>query len=300
MRVDGGRGLVTRLALGLGLWLVGCAGPRKAAVEARLSDAWASPTGHYRIEYAPANASDIPRVQRAVDEALPRLERWGALREPVTVRVMPDHASLEAAVRQRGLEWLRAWSRYDEVFLQAPSTWGAASASSAQLTELLLHELTHSVMYQLASDRFGWSRKQIPLWFREGMASYTAEQAYRWVSLEELARYLERNPRRDLLQATPELYRDESNLVYGMAHHAFAFLARRYGEEAVRGVLSEMKDGTEFPPAFEHAIGISVEAFTRDFTHYVRWRGFRGGRLPPRDARPPGDRPGASGEPEPP
>ncbi|WP_245919392.1 hypothetical protein [Melittangium boletus] len=288
------------LALGLSLCLVGCAGPRWAAAEARLSDAWASPTGHYRIEYSPEDASDIPRVRRAADEALPRLERWGALREPVTIRVMPDHASLEAAARQRGLEWLRAWSRYDEVFLQAPSTWGAASASPAQLTELLLHELTHSVMYQLASDRFGWSRKQIPLWFREGMASYTAEQAYRWVSLEEIARYLERHPGSDLLRATPEMYRDESNLVYGMAHHAFAFLSRRYGDEAVRGVLREMRDGTEFPPAFERAIGISVEAFTRDFTHYVRWRGFRGGRLLLQDARPLGDHPGASGEPEPP
>ncbi|MBM7115075.1 hypothetical protein I3V78_16085 [Archangium primigenium] len=302
MRGDTGRGLVRPgpgvLAVCVAL-LAGCAAPRFAD-RARLTEEWPSPSGRYRIEYAPRNAADVPRVQHAMDEALPRLERWGTPREPIIVRMMPTHASLEAAARQRGMGWLRAWSRYDEVLLQTPSTWGLASASPAQLTELLLHELTHTLMYQLAADRLGWTRKHIPLWFREGMASYTAEQGYRWVSLEEIARYLERNPGADPLHAPDALYRDESNLVYGMAHHAFAFLVRRYGEERVREVLGEMRGGPAFAEAFERAVGLSEEAFTRDFTHYVRWRGFRGGRLPPREARPPGDLPGTSGEPEPP
>ncbi|HEY0096538.1 MAG TPA: hypothetical protein VGB96_19570, partial [Archangium sp.] len=243
------------VALGVLVLLSGCASTRFAAPQAALeaSLAMESPAGRFRIEYAPGHEQDAAQVQQAVTEALPRLERWGTLREPVTIKVMPDHGALEAAVRQHGFGWLRAWSRYDEVFVQAPSTWGTAKATQPQINELLLHELTHSVMYQLAADRRGWSRKQIPLWFREGMASYTAEQAYRWVSLEEVARHFERAPGSDPVRRPGDLYRDDSNLIYGVAHHAFAFLVKRYGEEAVRGVLREMKGGQEFPRAFERA-----------------------------------------------
>jgi hypothetical protein len=257
-----------------------------AAAEPSLSASLelASPTGQFLIEYEPADARDAARVQQAVEQALPRLARWGAMKEPVTIKVMPDHESLENAVQQHGMDWLRAWGRYDDVFVQAPSTWGLAGATQPQLNELLLHELTHSLMYQLASDRLGWSRKHIPLWFREGMASYTAEQSYRWVSLEEIAKHFERFPGSDPVRSPGDLYREDSNLIYGAAHHAFAFLVKRYGEDAIRALLGEMREGKDFPEAFESAIGLSPDAFVSDFTRYVRWRGFRSGRALPRSS----------------
>jgi hypothetical protein len=274
---QGGAGLATALVLAL---LSGCAA-RRAAAPVALEASLEAPSGQFRIEFSPKDAQDAARIQQAAEEALPRLERWGPLREPVTIKVMPDHAALESAVQQHGLDWLRAWSRYDEVLVQAPGTWGLAGASQPQLNELLLHELTHSLMYQLASHRLGWTRKQIPLWFREGMASYTADQSYRWVTLEEIARHLEHHPGSDPLQKPGDLYRDDSNLVYGVAHHSFTFLVRRYGEDAVRGLLREMRDGKNFPEAFESAIGLSPDHFVRDFTRFVRWRGFRSGRMLP-------------------
>ena len=262
----------------LGALGAGCASSRATAV---LSQSLAPPSAPYRIEYAPVDAADALRLQKSVEAALPRLRVWGELSEPLTLRVMPTHAALESATHQKGYDWLRAWGRYDEVFVQAPSTWGLARATQAQLDELLLHELTHCLMYQLAADRLGWSRKRIPLWFREGMASSTAQQAYRWVSLEEFARYLDGHPGEDPVTKPEALYQEDSNLVYGVAHHAFTFLVQRYGDERVRGVLREMKGGKDFPEAFEAAIGLPVEDFARDFTHYVRWRGFRGGRPRP-------------------
>ncbi len=290
MRDGGGQGAVGVVAMLLLALLSGCATARRtmAAPEANLSASveLAGPSGQFRIEYAPNDAEDAARIQRAVDEALPRLARWGMLRETVTIKVMPNHKSLANAVQQRELGWLRAWSRYDEVLVQAPATWGLGRASQPQINELLIHELTHSLMYQLAADRLGWSRKQIPLWFREGMASYTAEQSYRWVTLEEFARHLERFPKSDPVRKPTELYREDSNLVYGAAHHAFSFLVRRYGEDAVRALLAEMRGGKDFPEAFEGVIGVSPDTYVRDFTRYVRWRGFRGGRLPPRAAEP--------------
>lgn len=279
---QGGVGFIAVLVLAL---LSGCASARRmVAPEPALSASveMTGPSGQFRIEYTPADAQDAARVQRAVEQALPRLARWGTLRETVIVKVMPNHAALANAVQQRGLGWLRAWSRYDEVLVQAPASWGLGGASQPQIDELLLHELTHSLMYQLAADRLGWSRKRIPLWFREGMASFTAEQSYRWVSLEEIARHLERNPTSDPVSKPGDLYRDDSNLIYGAAHHAFTFLVRRYGEDSVRALLGEMRGGKDFPEAFESVIGVPPDTYVRDFTRYVRWRGFRSGRLPPR------------------
>ncbi|HSP77826.1 MAG TPA: hypothetical protein VLQ93_04820 [Myxococcaceae bacterium] len=256
--------------------LTGCAVPRMARSQAASME---TPTGLFRLEYTDSDAADAARLQQAVEYALPRMEPWGALREPVTLRILPDHEALEEAIGRRGLDWLHAWSRYDEVFVQAPRTWSLVGATQPQINELILHELTHSLMYQLSADRLGWSRKQIPLWFREGMASYTARQAYRWVTLEEIARHLEREPESDPVRKPGQLYREDSNLVYGVAHHAFTFLVRRYGEERVRAILREMRDGGTFPEAFESAVGLKPDAFVRDFTRYVRWRGFRGGRV---------------------
>ena len=280
------RNVVAVLLLAL---LSGCASRRgMAAPSANLSASldMTGPSGQFRIEYHPDDAQDATRIQQAVDEALPRLARWGTLRETVTIKVMPNHKALANAVQQRELGWLRAWSRYDEVLIQAPSTWGLVGASQPQINELLIHELTHSLMYQLAADRLGWSRKQIPLWFREGMASYTAEQSYRWVTLEEIARHLERFPKSDPVRRPTELYREDSNLVYGVAHHAFSFLVRRYGEDAVRALLAEMRGGKDFPDAFQSVIGVPADTYVADFTRYVRWRGFRGGRLAPRANEP--------------
>ena len=280
------RNVVAVLLLAL---LSGCASRRgMAAPSANLSASldMTGPSGQFRIEYHPDDAQDATRIQQAVDEALPRLARWGTLRETVTIKVMPNHKALANAVQQRELGWLRAWSRYDEVLIQAPSTWGLVGASQPQINELLIHELTHSLMYQLAANRLGWSRKQIPLWFREGMASYTAEQSYRWVTLEEIARHLERFPKSDPVRRPTELYREDSNLVYGVAHHAFSFLVRRYGEDAVRALLAEMRGGKDFPDAFQSVIGVPADTYVADFTRYVRWRGFRGGRLAPRANEP--------------
>jgi hypothetical protein len=272
---------VALLALALA---AGCATSHKAAPSVA-SDAWmATQTGQFRFEYVERTPKDARMVLHAVEHAAPRLSRWGSLSEPVTLRVLGDHDHLQRAlkqlgVNQRGVSWLRAWGRYDLVLLQAPHTWSMMGATQAQVDELVTHELTHSLMYQLGATRLDWARKEIPLWFREGMASYTADQAYRWVSLEDIARHLQRHPKSDPVGEATELYRKDSNLVYGTAHHAFAFLVRRYGEDAVRGILREMKEGRKFPEAFESVVGLAPEAFVRDFTRYVKWRGFRGGRL---------------------
>ncbi len=234
--------------------------------------------GTFRVEYPQLGEADVAMVRAAIERAGPRLSRWGTLQGPVTVRVHADHESLEDAAKRSGYAWLRAWARYDVVDLQAPHTWRPLRGSQRDVDELLLHELTHSLMYQVAADQGGWRQKKIPAWFREGMASFTAEQSYRWPTLEQLARTLEENPTWEPLLRPEPLHRDHMPVAYGAAHHAFTFLVNRYGEDTVRALLQEMSRGPDFPVAFSATVGLPPETFLRDFTRYVRLRGFTGGR----------------------
>jgi hypothetical protein len=234
--------------------------------------------GTFRLEYPRMDEAEVAMIRSAIERAGPQLSRWGTLQKPVTVRVHEEHTGLEKAAKHSNYPWLRAWARYDVVDVQAPQTWHPLRATQRDLDELLLHELTHSLMYQVAADPGGWRHKKIPAWFREGMASFTAEQSYRWPTLEQLTRTLEQNPTWEPLLRPEPLQRDHMPVVYGAAHHAFTFLVHRYGEDTIRALLREMNRGPDFPAAFTATVGLPPEIFLRDFTRYLRLRGFTGAR----------------------
>ena len=216
---------------------------------------------------------DPERTARAIELAAPSLLRWGAIPKPVTFSLLPSHLRLVSAVGRFGYDWLHAWARYDEVYLQSPSTWGATDAG---LNELVVHELTHCLMYQRSATKETWPEKQIPLWFREGMATWTANQGPSFPGLEDLARFYEQQPGSDPFARGDELIEDDSQIVYAAAHHGFTFLVRRYGEPAIPRLMDAMAAGQSFPDAFFEVTGVTSAAFAQEFRHYLVWRGFRG------------------------
>ncbi len=215
-------------------------------------------------------------VAHSLEIAEPRVTRWGRFTAPVSILVRPTHDALEHAVHRLDYPWLRAWARYDSIDLQSPRTWSYLGSVDAQVTELLTHEVTHCLMYQLSGTASDWMYKRIPLWFREGMASVTAHQGYRRPTDEELWRYLRENPGKDPIRDADALYQTEDDIVYGAAHRAFAFLDERYGDGAIRDLLSRMRAGADFDAAFHASIGITASAFVDDFMNYIRWQGWRG------------------------
>lgn len=226
------------------------------------------------------SADDVRRMRSALEKAVPALERWGGLREPVTVYVVPTHDDLETAVRRPGYAWLRAWGRYDEIIFQAPSTW---TKRDDVLEQLVLHELTHCLLFQQSASRDTWLEKEIPLWFREGMAVAVAGQASQYPSLEDSALWLLRNRGSDAFKDGEALSESQSSAVYALGYHAFTFLERRYGRERLDALIRTMREGDDFERAFGKAIGVPVERYQRDFENYLRMRAFRGtGRTGPR------------------
>jgi hypothetical protein len=258
-----------------GLLLVSCATPLSALTkEQRLS----TPAGAIKVRSHPeGKPDDASVVAKALEQASTRLAKWGALEQPVDIHLMPSHADLESAVRRYGYDWLRAWAQYDDVLLQAPSTW---ATNDLDVAELLAHELTHCLMYQRAGTRENWMHKGIPLWFREGMATFTALQGYRWMTLEDLARVYERGAGSDPIADAESMYQSQSAAVYAAAHYAFTFLVDRYGREAVERTLANMSKGDPFDVAFEKGVGLHPDRFSAEFRRYIVWRAFRGTGAP--------------------
>lgn len=235
----------------------------------------------FLLQFEEVDARASRDLADALQVAVPRIERWGTFVAPMTVRIHPSHEALELAVNRLDYPWLRAWARYDTIDVQSPRTWSLLGAQQGQLVELLTHELTHCLMYQRAGTESDWMRKGIPLWFREGMASVTANQSYRRPTEEELWRYLRANPAKDPVLDADDLYQSESEIVYGAAHRAFEFLVDRFGDDAVRQLMTTMRGGQRFDDAFVRVAGMPADAFSREYVRYVRWEGWRGEKVHP-------------------
>ena len=260
--------------------LLACATVRPpAAKDVPLAAQVEAPGLLFELLYTSADAPEVARIREGLLSAGPRLLRWGRFRQGVWIRVFPDHQSLEEAVDRRGYPWLRAWAFGDQILLQSPRSWstGASSAASAELDELLAHELTHALMYQLIEPADGplfspdAPMEEPPLWFREGMASVTAGQGHRRLSGDDLSRWLLLHPGADLLHPPAELYRTEKEAVYGAAHRAFDLLVATFGDQAVRDVLRGVRSGARFADAFKAATGHGLPEFeqTAIRTHFA-------------------------------
>jgi hypothetical protein len=227
----------------------------------------------FELRSLPSAVDDEARVRGALERVTPRLSRWGGLPAAVTVKIAPTHDELERAVNRRGYDWLRAWARYDDLIVQSPGSW---AGTDRELDELMLHELTHCLLFQHSGTARDWASKQIPLWFREGMATVTADQGRSFPSLEDLASWLDRHPDLDVFGDAERLSRQAYGPIYGLAYHAMRFLLRRLGDPAVTGTMVAMKAGLSFEVGFERATGATTRQFQTDFLTFLKLRGFRG------------------------
>src|SRR5438132_1549119 len=96
--------------------LAACATPRLPSMgrEPSLAEDGGTPALRFSLRYMPEDRSEVARIRAAVLEAAPRVSRWGAFRSAVTIRILPDHEALEAAVGRHGYGWLRAWAFADQ------------------------------------------------------------------------------------------------------------------------------------------------------------------------------------------
>ena len=218
------------------------------------------------MEYAARDEYWGRRVMEVAQKAAARLTEWGPFLEDVTIRIHPDHDSLEKAVGRHGYPWLRGWSSYRMIQLQSPRTW--REETRQDFKELIAHELVHVLMYQTMATEKDWFRLRVPIWFREGMASVISEQQSRRGERTHLrAYYLSENYLFDPLTEAEALYQEEPGVVYAAAHHLFSDLLKEYGREKIMDCLHRMRaQQVDFRTAFRETFGVSSLGYAE------RWR----------------------------
>ena len=243
--------------------LAGCAVPRLSSTpeETPLVTEVRGPGLLFEVRYPRDGAAEVARIGGGLLAAGPQLARWGQFRHGVVIRILPDHEALEAMIGLHGYPWLRAWAFGDQILLQSPRSWDDPADTREELGELLVHELTHALMYQLLQPDEGGVPEEPPLWFSEGMASVTAGQGHRRFGLDELRGWQRKHPAADLLHPSSELYRTEKEAVYAAAHRAFELLVALRGDQSIREVLRGVRSGARFEDAFATATGKPLPEF---------------------------------------
>ncbi|HUB07422.1 MAG TPA: hypothetical protein VMB50_10485 [Myxococcales bacterium] len=210
-----------------------------------------------RAENDAADGDTVHFVTVAAQHALPYVAQWGGLRMNTAIVILADRDDLEARVHAEGDDWADAWALYDTIYLVSlhkmqPS---GRMPSFDFLVSLLAHELTHCVMFQMAG-----SGARFPLWFNEGMAIATSQEASWYLSRDEVTTILGRRPNLDPLRDR-YLAHGEARLAYSVAYFAFTLLEEAHGATPIVQVLATMRTGATFPDAFARVYGESLDAF---------------------------------------
>jgi hypothetical protein len=256
------------LAVVLAVALAGCATLKRSPPPAVATEA-----GPVRVAFEEWDEGTQELLVRILPDAARPLLRWGHLQEPVRILVVNAHWELEERVG-RPLPGISAWATRNQVLLHDPRWWPmppsvendpvlGAEVRRKLATQLLTHELTHCLMFQLAGPTPTEPRERIPFWFREGMATVTAGERPA-VPRESLVRWMAEHPHLDPLAVRPGPPGD-AQLASGAASHAFALLLTHAGEDGVLRILAGMRGGKGFSEAFEAVIPGGTAEFRQTF-----------------------------------
>lgn len=148
------------------------------------------------------------------------------------------------------------------VRLLSPRVWIAASDDAGMRESFLgrnplAHELTHYVLDELTDGNY-------PRWFTEGLAQRVEEQAtgYLWeepgssldqalYSLEELAGHFDALP--------------NQALAYRQSYLLVAYIAERWGEAALAGLIAHLGEGVPFDRAVEVSLNRAMPEVYSDW-----------------------------------
>lgn len=208
-------------------------------------------------------------VARKAQNDLERTLQPPPLTEPLRIYVYPSVEELQSALRLAGREWVVA---------EAHPAVGAAllaispSPTAQQDMEMLIpHELTHVQLYRLVgADAY----PNLPIWFREGLASnfeqradptyrlalQQAQQRQTWIPLTEMCKTFG--------GAT-----DRITLAYAQSQSVVAYIRQTYGWTGIRLMIEAYKDGLGCSAGVERALGKDLLALEREWRLWMEQAG---------------------------
>ena len=195
-------------------------------------------------------------------------KRYGfELKEPVIVELYPEHDDF--AVRTSGLPGIGLLG-VTFGYLVAMDSPTARADSNFHWGTTLWHELAHVFTLEATGHL-------VPRWFSEGVSVYeewsTGPLPGRHIPLPVFQAIKE-----DKFLPIAELdrgfirpqYEAQVIVSYMQAGLVCEYIASRWGQKGLEGVLKEYGAGKETPAALQGALKISAEQFDEDFAGYVR------------------------------
>ena len=142
------------------------------------------------------------------------------------------------------------------------------TGSYKETDHVLGHELVHSFQYDIAlrKDNQGFSLRNMPLWFIEGMAEYLS------VGRQDThtAMWLRDAALRDDLPTIRQMTRDmQSYFPYRYGQAYMAYIGGKYGDAAVTD-LYKMSGRVGVDSAFVYTLGISTDSLSAEWKQTVR------------------------------
>jgi len=142
------------------------------------------------------------------------------------------------------------------------------TGSYAETDHVLGHELVHSFQYDIAlrKDSEGFSLRNMPLWFIEGMAEYLSVGR----SDSHTAMWMRDAAVREDLPTIRQLTRDQQSYFpyrYGQAY--MAYIGGKYGDATVTD-LYKMSGRVGLDSAFVYTLGITADSLSEEWKQATR------------------------------
>lgn len=134
-----------------------------------------------------------------------------------------------------------------------------------QFRAILQHELVHAVINDMfyggnVQSRLSGNALQIPLWFNEGLAEYSAS-GYD----TETGLYIRDGIVNDYLPPIPRL---GGFLAYRGGQSVWNFIAEEYGRSKITEIMQTLKSQRNIEATFRRTLGLSMEEFSEEWQDY--------------------------------
>jgi len=229
--------------------------------------------GPFTVRWVAGTPEQMVEALDVAREATQKITAQLRIADPgdILFYIYPSTADLQAALRLTGNEWLAGMTlpEVGVVLLAIPPTEGA----SAQLQADLPHELTHQLLYRQLGDA-GYAA--LPIWLSEGLASVFEQgaDANRMATLQQAQEEGRLLPLADLCEPFYALDTERLRLAYAQSYSAVSYLQGVYGWSGIHALVQAYADGRECSAGMQHALGIGLPTFER------QWRAWlaQGGR----------------------
>lgn len=175
---------------------------------------------------------------------------------PFDVYVYPSTADLSAALRLAGREW-RERGTYPELGVLLVTAVNANTAE-ADLSRSVPRELTHLLLYQYVGPAY----EQIPIWLRDGIATYVAAYVAGSTAPSQQSALAESVAAGDITPIAELCQTTEVELTPAMAAEGESlvrYIASSYGDSVLRRLVGGMAAGGDCAAVLEEVLGIPVD-----------------------------------------